>query len=100
MIIIAWKMTSKITEWDRPIRFVDEQVAGPFASFRHEHTFERTGDGGTRMRDRVAFNAPAGVLGRAAEWLFIGRYVRHLIEVRNAYLSDELGGRAKPHAPD
>jgi hypothetical protein len=29
---LPWTMTSKVTEWDRPNRFVDEQVAGPFAS--------------------------------------------------------------------
>jgi ligand-binding SRPBCC domain-containing protein len=33
-------MTSRITEWSRPERFVDEQVRGPFAAFRHEHLFE------------------------------------------------------------
>ena len=37
--VITWTMTSTITEWDRPRRFVDEQRKGPFKSFRHEHLF-------------------------------------------------------------
>lgn len=33
------KLTSRITEFDRPFFFVDEMVDGPFKSFRHEHHF-------------------------------------------------------------
>lgn len=87
---VPWTMTSKITEWARPRRFVDEQVAGPFASFTHEHVFEPTIGGGTRMIDRVSFTAPAGVLGRFAERLILDRYLRHLIQARNAFLQSEL----------
>jgi ligand-binding SRPBCC domain-containing protein len=83
---VPWSMTSKVTEWSRPDRFMDEQAHGPFAAFRHEHLFESTEGGGTRMTDRVTFRAPAGVLGRLAEQLILGRYLRKLIETRNDYL--------------
>ena len=36
---IWFTMTSRIVELDRPHRFVDEQVKGPFRSFVHEHSF-------------------------------------------------------------
>lgn len=85
---ITWTMTSTITEWDRPRRFVDEQVKGPFKSFRHEHVFEPVEDG-TRLVDHVEFEAPLGLLGRAVEQLVLARYLRHLIEVRNAFLVAE-----------
>lgn len=85
---ITWTMTSTITEWDRPRRFVDQQQRGPFKSFRHEHVFEPE-DNGTRLIDRVEFAAPLGPLGRAAEWLVLGRYLRHLIDVRNTFLITE-----------
>jgi hypothetical protein len=85
---ITWTMTSTITEWERPSRFVDEQRKGPFRSFRHEHRFEEA-DGGTRLFDQVEFEAPFGVLGRAVERLFLTRYMRRLIEVRNAFLVTE-----------
>jgi ligand-binding SRPBCC domain-containing protein len=82
---ITWTMTSIITEWDRPRRFVDEQRKGPFRSFRHEHRFESV-EHGTRLIDDVEFEAPFGVLGRAVERLVLARYMRRLIDVRNAFL--------------
>jgi ligand-binding SRPBCC domain-containing protein len=85
---ITWTMTSTITEWDRPRRFVDEQRKGPFRSFRHEHRFEPT-DQGTRLLDHVEFEAPFGLLGRAVERLVLARYLRRLIDVRNTFLVTE-----------
>jgi hypothetical protein len=82
---ITWTMTSTITEWDRPHRFVDEQQRGPFASFWHEHVLT-PGDGGTWLDDDVRFVAPLGPLGRIAEALVLRRYVPHLIDVRNEFL--------------
>lgn len=92
---ITWTMTSAITEWERPHRFVDEQRTGPFASFRHEHRFEPVASG-TRLVDHVEFEAPFGVLGRIAERLVLARYLRRLIDVRNRFLVAEatrLAGR-------
>lgn len=82
---LPWTMTIRITELDRPHRFVDEQVAGPFASFAHHHAFARRGDG-TRMTDTVTFVAPFGTVGRIAEHLVLGRRLRALIVERNRYL--------------
>jgi len=98
---ITWTMTSTITEWDRPRRFVDEQRSGPFKSFRHEHIFEPAANG-TRLVDHVEFAAPLGPLGRAAERIVLARYLRHLIDVRNAFLVAEATrlGRAKAATGD
>ena len=87
---VTWTMTSEITEWDRPHRFVDEQVHGPFKSFWHEHVFTPV-DHGTQLQDRVRFEAPLGVLGRLAERLVLARYLPHLIAVRNEYLVAAAG---------
>ena len=80
-----WRLTSQITEFERPHRFVDEQVRGPFAGFRHVHTFAAC-DGGTLMTDEFAWTAPLGPLGRAANRLVLKRYMRRLLEERNRYL--------------
>ena len=34
---IPFRMTSKITEYESPVHFVDEQIRGPFTCWRHEH---------------------------------------------------------------
>ena len=85
---VTWTMTSVISEWDRPRRFVDEQQRGPFKSFHHEHVF-RPIDDGTELHDRVAFEAPLGPLGRIAEAVVLGRYLPRLIDVRNQFLVEE-----------
>jgi len=82
---VPWRMTSRITEYDRPRWFVDEQSRGPFARFRHDHLFEGA-DGGTRMLDRIEFAAPLGWLGLAVERLVLTRYLTGLIKERNLYL--------------
>lgn len=83
---VPLKMTSRITEMEAPDYFVDEQIRGPFRSFRHVHAFSEDG-GGTVMVDRIEFAAPFGPLGRAVERLVLTRYLRNLIEQRNRHLS-------------
>jgi ligand-binding SRPBCC domain-containing protein len=79
-------MTSRVTALEFPVRFVDEQVKGPFKSFRHVHEFEAT-PGGTVMTDRVRFTAPFGPLGRLVERLVLGRYLERLIVDRGHFLA-------------
>jgi ligand-binding SRPBCC domain-containing protein len=82
---IPFTMTSKVTALERPHRFVDEQVRGPFRSFRHEHLFDAVA-GGTRMVDRVGFDAPLGPIGRLAERAALATYLERLIAVRGDHL--------------
>lgn len=78
-------LTSTITGYDRPVYFVDEMVQGAFRSIRHEHRFEAGGDG-TVMYDVFAYQSPLGLLGRVADYLFLKRYMRRLLEERNAVI--------------
>jgi ligand-binding SRPBCC domain-containing protein len=52
---LRFRLTSTITDYERPHRFVDEQTAGPFGVWWHEHRFERTLDASTRMVDSITF---------------------------------------------
>ena len=49
---LRWR--SKITHWDPPSRFVDEQVRGPYRLWIHEHCFEER-EGGTLVHDHVRY---------------------------------------------
>lgn len=86
---VPFRMTAKIVEFDRPHRFVDEQVSGPFGSMRHEHTFRRDGDA-TLMTDTVTFSSPLGPIGRLVDSVFLEKYMRKLIENRGQALKEEL----------
>jgi ligand-binding SRPBCC domain-containing protein len=83
---VRWTMTSRITAYDRPSRFVDEQVRGPFSAMRHEHRFESHGDAGTRMTDRMTVVAPLGPLGAVVTRLVLAPYLRRLLERRAAHV--------------
>ena len=86
---IPFTMTSRITQFTFPGSFTDEQIRGPFKSFRHVHEFE-SAPGGSIMTDRVEFTAQFGLLGRLAERLVLRRYLHRLIRERGRFLS-ELG---------
>jgi len=80
------RMTSRITVLEYPHRFVDEQVKGPFKSFRHVHEFQEAGTGSI-MTDRVEFTAPFGLVGRVVERLVLRRYLERLIVDRGRFLA-------------
>lgn len=82
---IWFTMTARVTEMDEPTRFVDEQTRGPFRSFRHEHSFEATPQGGTKMTDTIELASP--IFGVLAERLILVPYLRRLIASRNANLA-------------
>jgi ligand-binding SRPBCC domain-containing protein len=86
---VPFRMTSAITAYDRPHRFVDEQARGPFREWWHEHAFIEQG-GSTLMTDVVRYSAPAGPLGRLIDGLVLRSYMQRLLEVRNAWLKSEL----------
>jgi ligand-binding SRPBCC domain-containing protein len=82
-------MTARITELAAPVRFVDEQVSGPFRRWRHEHVFEER-QGATLMTDTVDFVSPLGPIGRAVDRILLTRYMTRLLAERNRWLADEL----------
>jgi ligand-binding SRPBCC domain-containing protein len=89
---IWFTMTARIIEFERPRRFVDSQVAGPFRSFVHEHDFLIDDDGSTVMIDTFTLASP--VLGRLAERAVLIPYLRRLIARRNQHLLGVLDNAA------
>jgi len=82
---IKQQLTSKITEFDSPNYFVDEQVSGAFKSFKHEHIFKKELDK-TIMIDKFYFQSPYGVFGHLANFIFLKSYVKNLLKTRNSFL--------------
>ena len=90
---IAFRMTSAITEYQYPSRFVDVQLRGPFRRWWHEHTFAAAANGETVMTDVVQYQSPLGLLGCLADRLVLDRYLPHLLRVRNSWLKTTLEAR-------
>ena len=84
---IYQKLTSKITEYNRPVLFVDEMVKGAVASFRHEHHFAIV-NGNVLMTDIFDYKSPLGPLGSIADNLFLKRYMTKLLTERNRIVKE------------
>jgi len=89
---IRFRMTSLVFDVDEPRAFSDRQLRGPFAEFRHRHTFEpnptpgtpdEPGEHATLMRDEIVFRSPFGPVGRIVDALVMRRHLIRLIQQRN-----------------
>jgi ligand-binding SRPBCC domain-containing protein len=88
---ITQNLTSKITQYNRPHSFIDEMVKGSFKSFRHRHFFTCEGDI-TTMTDVFKYQSPLGILGKAADALFLKRYMQKLLIKRNRIIKQFAEG--------
>jgi ligand-binding SRPBCC domain-containing protein len=71
-------------------RFVDVQMAGPFAMWTHEHEFEAVDDKRTRVLDRVTYKPPMGFMGFIADWLYVRWKIRRMLAFREKALRAAL----------
>lgn len=90
---VSW--LTEIREWDPPHRFVDEQLAGPYALWHHTHTFEDDGAGATIMRDEVRYELPLGPLGELAHGLLVRRDLERIFDYRAQRVAQLLSVRAR-----
>jgi ligand-binding SRPBCC domain-containing protein len=74
-----------------PAGFVDEQAEGDFKMMRHEHYFKPC-DNGTIMIDLFTFEAPYGTIGKLFNTVFLTRYMRRMLERRNAVIKKYAEG--------
>lgn len=84
-IPIRWK--TEITAWEPPLRFVDEQLSGPYRLWRHEHTFKEI-EGGTLAEDRVHYSVLGGAL---ANRLLVARDLTKIFRYRHRKLQEAFG---------
>ena len=73
------------------ICFVDEQRAGPYKLWYHEHHFEPV-SGGVKMTDRVTYDVGWGPLGWLVERLWISRQLRHIFDFRRLRVEEIFHG--------
>jgi len=84
---IRQKLTSKITAFERPKYFRDEQLKGAFKSIYHEHIFEQI-DNKVLMTDIFEFKTPFGILGNIFNKLILTNHLRKLLIDRNIVIKD------------
>ena len=87
---VHWRTRIEVVE--PPKKFVDVQEKGPFALWRHSHSFRDIGRGATEVKDRVDYAMPLGPLGEIAHHLFVARSLRQIFEFRQRRLDEIMGG--------
>jgi ligand-binding SRPBCC domain-containing protein len=81
---------SKISGVNEPHSFVDEQVKGPYALWRHLHQFKKTQDG-TMVIDHVQYAVPFGFLGKLANQYLIQSKLNTIFSYRAEATEKHLG---------
>lgn len=84
---VRQKLTSKITAFDRPKYFRDEQLKGAFKIIYHEHIFQQI-DNKVLMIDIFEFKTPFGILGNIFNKLILTNHLRKLLIDRNNVIKD------------
>ena len=88
-LLVRQRLTTRITAFDRPHHFRDEQIRGVFRRMVHDHDFRAT-ERGTTILERFEFEAPLGPLGRFAEVAFLTAYMRRFLTTRGRCIAEAL----------
>lgn len=87
---VPFSWLTEISVWEEGHRFIDRQLLGPFRLWHHEHRFESTSSGGTRIRDDVHYALPLDPFGRIAHPIVRGRLNR-IFDYRTEQVQALLG---------
>ena len=91
---VPMKWKSKISVWEPGVRFVDEQIKGPYRSWTHTHMFEACPEG-TKMTDRVKYEIGIGPFEGLLD-LIVRRDVSKIFRHRTEKLDDIFGPQDNP----
>jgi ligand-binding SRPBCC domain-containing protein len=104
-MIITYKLTplfgikmswvTEITHVKENEYFVDEQRAGPYALWHHQHHFKEV-KGGVLMNDILNYAIPYGIIGRLANRLLVEKQVRQIFDYRSKEIDKLFGTYKKP----
>ncbi|MDN5205009.1 SRPBCC family protein [Fulvivirgaceae bacterium BMA10] len=84
---ITW--VTEISHVQEPNFFVDEQRAGPYSFWHHQHHFRSTEEG-TLMVDIINYSVPYGFIGRLLHWLFIKKELQLIFNYRHKILDQKF----------
>ena len=81
------ELTVRITAMQKPQYFCDEMEKGDFSFMKDEHFFSEI-DNSTVMIDIMEFGEPYGRVGRWFEKLYLRKYMKRLLLLRNRIIKE------------
>ena len=85
------RLKIKITKFQQPNFFIDEQEEGDFKMMKHEHYFKQV-ENGTIMIDQFHFETPKGLIGKLINHLYLENYMTRLLNERNRMIKEVAEG--------
>ena len=89
---LHWR--SLISSYDPPHCFVDQQLIGPYASWRHTHRFARC-EGGTLLQDEVVYSLPEylpGFVEKLAHGCYVEPFLKRVFDYRARFYQSFFNG--------
>lgn len=84
----------KHTECDVPVGFTDEQVLGPFRSYRHNHIFTEK-KGKTFLIDHMEYELPGKFFGHMIGGWYVKRSFKRMFRYRHKLISEDFKHMSK-----
>ena len=90
LLKIPMNWMTEITHIRKPFYFVDEQRAGPYKVWHHQHHFREV-EGGTEIIDQVDYQLPLGPLGKLANAIIVKKQLKEIFDYREKKLREMFG---------
>lgn len=90
---IKQNWVTEITQVKHQSFFIDEQRFGPYKMWHHEHFFEGVSKEETKMKDKISYKIPFGILGQLAQDIFIKKQLQGIFEYRYTILEELFNAR-------
>lgn len=85
---VSW--ATEIAQVNAPYYFADDQIAGPYALWHHEHHFQEV-DGGVLATDQVHWSLPLDPISAPVANLAVVPQLRHIFHFRAKKLREVFG---------
>lgn len=85
---VPFPWLTRISQWDPPHSFVDEQLRGPYRRWVHTHSFQPLAEG-TLMTDQVVYQLPFFPLGELA-YPLVRRQLQRIFAYRRQTIAQLL----------
>lgn len=82
-LFVKQRLSSKITEMQKPHYFVDEMIKGAFKSFKHRHEVRGMNEDTVLLIDDFQYQVPFGFLGHITYLLFLKSYMEKMFVARS-----------------
>lgn len=91
LLVVPWRWRARISKWNPPREFHDEQLRGPYRTWVHRHEFAAIDVRRTLVSDHVTFSLPLPPLGEIGLPL-VRLMVRRVFDYRRQALEQIFPG--------